>query len=82
MCILNTDIEQWAGLTKYVIYGTSGAFDVAHAYTLSIRLVLYQPLDHTPHAINLVKHELTNIKWFIVALWPTLSCALTFDGVC
>ena len=29
------------------------------------------PRDHNPSAINLVKHELTNIKWFIVAPWPT-----------
>ena len=27
--------------------------------------------DHNPSAINVVKHELTNIKWFIVAPWPT-----------
>ena len=31
------------------------------------------PQDHNPSAINHVKHELTNIKWFIVALWPTSS---------
>ena len=40
------------------------------------------PQDHNPSALNLVKHELTNIKWFIVAPWSTLSCVLTFDGVC
>ena len=40
MRILNADIEQWAGLMKYLIkisdliYGSSSAFDVAHAYTL------------------------------------------------
>ena len=37
--------------------------------------------DHNPSAISHVKHELTNIKWFIVAPWPTSSCALTFDAV-
>ena len=36
MCILNADIEWWAGLTKYMIYGPSGAFDVAHHYTLRL----------------------------------------------
>ena len=38
--------------------------------------------DRNPSAIYHIKHELTNIKWFIVALWPTSSYALTFDGVC
>ena len=38
--------------------------------------------DHNLSAINHVKYELTNIKWFIVASWPTLSCALTFKSVC
>ena len=38
--------------------------------------------DHNPSAINHVKYDLTNIKWFIVAPWPTSSCALTFDDVC
>ena len=37
------------------------------------------PQDHNPSAINHIKHKLTNIKWFIVAPWPTSSCALTFD---
>ena len=40
------------------------------------------PQDHNPSAINHVKHKVTNIKWFIVALWLTSNCALTFDGVC
>ena len=35
--------------------------------------------DHVPSAINLVKHDLTNIKWFIVAPWVTSNCALTAD---
>ena len=49
---------------------------------LMVCLVLYQPLDHTPCAINHVKQKVTNIKWFIVALWPISSCALTFNSVC
>ena len=44
-------------------------------------LVLYQPLDHTLCAINHVKDELTNIKWFNIASWPTSSCVLTFNSV-
>ena len=40
------------------------------------------PREHNPSAINHMKHELTNIKWFIVALWSTSSCPLTFNGVC
>ena len=35
MSILNADIVRWAGLTKYVIYRKSGAFDSAHSYTLN-----------------------------------------------
>ena len=35
--------------------------------------------DHNPSAINPIKHELSNIKWFIVALWPISSGMLTFD---
>ena len=26
--------------------------------------------------------QLSTVKWFIVAPWPTSSCAQTFDGVC
>ena len=38
--------------------------------------------SYSTSAINHVNHELTNIKWLIVAPWPTLSCALTLDSVC
>ena len=42
------------------------------------------PRDHNPNTIRHVhvKHELTNIRRFIVAPWLTSSCALTSDSVC
>ena len=35
--------------------------------------------DHNPSAINHVKHDHTNIKWFIVAPWPTYTVELCAD---
>ena len=35
------------------------------------------PRDHNLSAINHVRHDLADMKWFIVAPWTTLSCALT-----
>ena len=39
------DIVRWAGFTKYVIYRKRGAFDSAHAYTLTVVIVGYQWLS-------------------------------------
>ena len=74
--------------TYYLMLVMSALWDLWHEgcglvawYSTWLHLMLYQPIDHTPCAIH-VKHELTNIKWFIVSPWPTSTCVLTFNGVC
>ena len=61
----------------YEIYGVRVCGRVADTQSQ----VLYHATRPQPECHKSRNALLTNIKWFIVAPWPTSSCVLTFDSV-
>ena len=79
-CLHQTLQSPLIGLHRHK--NTTVALHKLHCGSTEIRATLLTNQIAVFFTLKYYKHELTNIKWLIVALWATLSCALMFNDVC